>query len=159
MTWNSWWKIGLYYNVFCFVLIICHLRMYSVYNKFKEKKKVHAGRYSGLSVQGKLNIYQVYMWYVSEPVGKLYVMQFRADLGNLFIMSCRPPLCLQCKKLAFLFWIINDHRTGNESDLSDQPKTNYLWFLSSRFTCTYSMYYSGAKQKCFLSSRLKGPLV
>lgn len=35
--------------------------MYSVYNKFKEKKKVHAGRYSGLSVQGKLNIYQVYM--------------------------------------------------------------------------------------------------
>lgn len=82
---------------------------------------MHAGRYSGLSVQGSLNIHQV-----SEPVGKLYVMQFRADLVNLFIMSRRPPLCLHCRKLAFLFWIINDHRTGNESDLSDQPKTNYL---------------------------------
>lgn len=33
--------------------------MYFLYNKFKEKE--HAGRYSGLPMQGKLNIHQVYM--------------------------------------------------------------------------------------------------
>lgn len=38
---------------------MCHLKMYFLYNKFKEKE--HADRYSGLTMQGKLNIHQVYM--------------------------------------------------------------------------------------------------
>lgn len=113
--------------------------------------------FSGTEVNQTSNTIRCGCLYMRDHFGKVCVMHFRADMINHHKLRTTTVFVEQNPSLSC--WIINDLRAGKDH-MFQTGLGQTIFEASLPISPVHILhYYSGVKQKCFLSLRLKDPLV